>query len=182
LYTEPLFRSEVLARLRSDASLAEPVRRAALALAEQVPEFPGRLNAVSWQVVSRPGAGASAYELALRRAEAARRLVPDDLEILDTLGVAQYRLGQDREAVATLSQAERLSTALENPPSPAYLAFLALAQHRLGQTDQARAALDRLRETMKKPEQARVELWQAFLREAEVIERDLSFPADPFAP
>jgi hypothetical protein len=182
LYGEPMFRPEVLASLRTDASLTEPVRRAALALAEQVPEFPGRLSAASWQVVSRPDAGVAAYGLALRRAEAARRLVPNDLEILNTLGVAQYRLGQDREAVATLSQAERLNTALENPPSPAHLAFLALAQHRLGQADQARAALDRLRQSMKRPEQARIELWQAFLREAEVIELDLNFPADPFAP
>jgi WD40 repeat protein len=182
LYAEPMFQQEVLASLRTDASLAEPVRRAALALAEHVPEFPGRLSAASWQVVSRPGAGVAAYRLALRRAEAARRLVPNDLEILDALGVAQYRLGQDREAVATLTQAQRLNTALENPPSPAHLAFLALAQHRLGQSDQARAALDRLRETMKRPEQGRVELWQAFLREAEVIELDQNFPADPFAP
>ena len=61
------------------------------------------------------------------------------------------------------------------------MAFLALAQHHQSQTGQARAALSRLRELMKKPEQAGNQQALAFLREAEVIELDLAFPADPFA-
>jgi hypothetical protein len=64
---------------------------------------------------------------------------------------------------------------------PTDLAFLAMARHRCGQTDQARAALSRLREAMKRPQWARNGLAQSFLDEAEVIELDLAFPADPFA-
>ncbi len=182
LYARPMFRPEVLSNLRTDASLAEPVRREALALAEQMPEHPGNLDAASWQVVSRPGGGAAEYRLALRRAEAACRLVPDDAGYLNTLGIARYRLGYYDAAVTTLTQADRLDTALHDVPGPANLTFLALAQHGAGQNDQARATLRRLRESMKRPAQARDELWTTFLREAEVLELDLIFPADPFAP
>ena len=112
LYAQPLFRPEVMASLRADASLGEPVRQEALALAEQVPEHSGQLDEASRAVVNRPGAGVAAYRLALRRAEAACRLVPDDRGLLTTLGMAQYRLGLYREAVASLIQADRLNSAL----------------------------------------------------------------------
>ncbi len=181
LYAEPMLRPEVLASLRTDSSLAEPVRREALALAERFPDYPAKLDAASWPVVSRPGAGMAAYRLALRRAETACRLVPDEVGYLNTLGIAQYRLGQYQEAAATLSRVERLSTALKDVPSPANPAFLALAQYRLGQTDRARAALSRLREAMKAPRWARDGEAQGWLNEAEAIELDLVFPADLFA-
>jgi hypothetical protein len=57
-----------------------------------------------------------------------------------------------------------------------------MARHRCGQTEQARAALSRLRESMKGSQWARNGRAQSFLDEAEVIELDLAFPADPFAP
>jgi tetratricopeptide (TPR) repeat protein len=182
LYAQPLFRPEVKARLLSNASLTEPVRQEALALSEQVPENADHLNTAGRVVVNQPGAGVAAYRLALRRAEAACRLVPDNRTFLTTLGIAQFRLGQYREAVATLNQADRLNTALWHNASTEPTAFLALAQHHLGQADQARATLSRLRELMKKPEHAGNAQEQAFVREAEVIELDLAFPADPFDP
>jgi hypothetical protein len=182
LYHRPLLRPEVLANLRADGTLSEPVRQRALALAEQFPESPYQLNHVSWQVVRQPGAAPGAYGLALRQAEAASRLVPGETLVLNTLGVAQYRVGQDRAAVATLTQADRLNAQIGRGSLPADLAFLALAQHRLGDAGQARAALDRLRAVMKQPEHAGNEEFRSFLREAEVIELDPAFPADPFAP
>src|SRR5262249_10315403 len=143
---------------------------------------------------------------ALRQAEAACRLIPDDGYSLTALGIAEYRVGKYREAVATLERADRLKKDLRQSPDPRDLAFLALAHHHLGQADPARAALSRLRELRKDPERARVEYWQAllatapaaravakeperardeywqgFLREAEALELDLVFPADPFA-
>ena len=64
---------------------------------------------------------------------------------------------------------------------PSDLAFLALAQTRLGQSDKAHSTLVRLRELIKNPERAKDQEAQAFLREAETIELDETFPADPFA-
>ena len=58
---------------------------------------------------------------------------------------------------------------------------MALAQHRLGQSEKARDTLGRLREVMRDPQRAGNQEAQAFLREAETIELDRVFPADPFA-
>jgi hypothetical protein len=183
LYARAMFRPEVLASLRTDASLSESVRRQALDLAEQVPENPESLKVASRNVVRRPDAEPAAYRLALRQAEAACRLIPQEADFLTTLGMAQYRVGQYRAAVDTLIQADRFHRDYWNGLSyPADLAFLALAWHRCGQPDRARAALSRLRQTMKSPEWVRDEYAQSFLGEAEVIELDVVFPVDPFAP
>ncbi len=182
LYATAMFRPEVLASLRRDAALSEPVRQEALMLAERVPENPLSLQTASWSVSRRADADASAYRLAMRQAEAACRLIPNDEGLQEALGVAQYRVGLYRDAVATLTRADPLRAALVGEPTPAELAFLALSQHRLGRIDQARATLGRLRELMKKPERARSEQDQNFLREAEALVADLAFPADPFAP
>jgi uncharacterized protein HemY len=157
------------------------VRQQALALAESVPENPGRLDEASRTVVLQPGAALAAYRLALKQAEAACRLIPERENLLTTLGMAQYRVGQYQEAVGTLTQADRINSLAPNGPISANLAFLALALHRLGQPDQARAALGRLQTAMKRPEWASNEEARAVLREAEAIEQDLAFPADPFA-
>ncbi len=181
LYAKLMFRSEVLASLRDDSTLSDPVRRQALALAQQVPENPRNLDRESWEVVRAPGAGAAAYDRALRQAEAACRLVPDDGNYLNTLGATQYRAGKYREAVATLTRSGSLNAAVHDGPLPEDLAFLALAQYRLGQTAHARATLGGLRQAMKNPKWAEYdEEAQSIAREAETIELDLVFPVDPF--
>jgi WD40 repeat protein/serine/threonine protein kinase len=182
LFERPLLRPEVRATLRADKMLSEPMRQRALALAEQMPESPSRLNTVSWSVASQRGAPPEAYRLARLQAEAACRLEPTNGALLNTLGVAQYRSGHYREAVATLTESDRLNSAGALGSQPADLALLALAHHRLGEPDQARAALGRLRALMKTPEHASTSEDQLFLSEAETIELDRDFPADPFAP
>ena len=181
LYSLPLFRSEVLEHLRANRALSEPVRQHALALAESMPEFPRRLDLASRTVVRQPGAATAAYQRALKQAEAACRLIPQGGDLLTTLGMAQYRVGQYREAAATLTQADRLSAVAPNGPIPADLAFLALAQYRLGQLDQARAALRRLQATMKRSQWASNDEARGVMHEAEAIEQHPAFPADPFA-
>jgi tetratricopeptide (TPR) repeat protein len=181
LYAQPLLRPEVLEHLRADPTLSGPVRQQALALAESVPENARRLDEASRTVVRQPGAAPALYRLALRQAEAACRLIAEGSDLLTTLGMAQYRVGQYREAVATLTRADRINSVGPDGPVPADLAFLALAQHLLGQPEQARAVLGRLQATIKGPEWASNEEARDALREAEAIERDLAFPADPFA-
>jgi eukaryotic-like serine/threonine-protein kinase len=176
-----MFRREVLESLRADSTLSEPVRREALALAENMREDPQRVNQASWSVVRSPGAEPAAYDRASRLAEVACRLSPRNGVYLTTLGVAQYRLGRYREAVESLTRSDRLNAVANNGSAPADLAFLALAQHRLGQTELARATLCRLREAMKKPNWDEDEEAQSLLLEAEAIDLDLIFPADSFA-
>ncbi len=88
----------------------------------------------------------------------------------------QYRLGQYREALTTLTHAAELNEAERGGPTPADLAFLAMTRYQLGEKDQARALLDRLRETMQKPNWGRSEEAQDFLREAEALLRGQPLP------
>jgi hypothetical protein len=176
------FRAEVLESVRTDSGLSEPVRKRALVLAEQIPENAVLLDQASSSVVSLPGAEVGAYRLALHQAEAACRVIPDHGGFLTTLGLAQYRVGDYAAALATLTRADQINApAVGGSTSPIDLAFLALAQHRVGQADQARSTLGRLRETMEKEPWIEDKLAQAWLREAEAIELDRVFPADPLA-
>jgi tetratricopeptide (TPR) repeat protein len=137
---------------------------------------------VSWSVVSRPYAEAAAYRRALLQAELACRLVPQDGEFLTTLGAAQYRLGYDAEAVATLMLADEILTRIGMYSRVEHLALLALTQHRLGKVAEARAALDRLRQLVSQPQSNVSEPGLTILHEIKALEQDLAFPADPFAP
>jgi WD40 repeat protein len=179
-YGAGMFRPEVLASLGGDSALGEPVRRFALDLAGRLPEIPYSLNAASWSVVGRPDAEAAAYRRALRQAEQACRLIPQDCAFLTTLGAAQYRVGNDSAAVTTLMLADQITTQTDGSLMVARLAFLALAQHRRGKVAEARAALDRLRQVTSHPGWNVSEPGPAVLAEINALEQDLAFPADPF--
>jgi hypothetical protein len=169
LFRKPLFRSEVLAHLRADPALSEPVRQEALALAERFVEYPYHLDRVSRAVASRPGAEPSAYRLAAQRAEIACRLMPFEGSYHTTLGMAQYRLGKYQEALTTLTRADELNQAAQGSPVPADLALLAMTRYQMREKDRAQASLDQLRETMQKPNRARNEEAQRLLKEAEAL-------------
>jgi WD40 repeat protein len=165
LFAKPLLRAEVLDTLRTDAHLRPPVRQEALRLAKTFPENAVALNDASWEVVRQPGADAAAYARALRQAEAACRLTPNNASHLNTLGVAYYRVGKYQEALEKLGR----SNILRKDSDPADLAFLAMAQHQLGLKGEARATLARLRVVMKQPRRAKNAEAQGFLREAEAV-------------
>jgi DNA-binding beta-propeller fold protein YncE/tRNA A-37 threonylcarbamoyl transferase component Bud32 len=158
-------RSEVLAMLRVDARLRPAVRQEALRLAESLPENALPFNNASWAVVRQPGADASAYQRALRQAEIVCRLARNNVNLLNTRGVAYYRVGHYRQALQTLG----LCIKLRKEPKPSDLAFLAMAQHHLGQKEQAQATFARLREVMKQPRWTKNAEAQGFLREAEAV-------------
>jgi Tol biopolymer transport system component len=157
-------KSEVILRLNEDKHLGEEVRREALQLAERFHEDPFSLRALSYATARQPGLEVSKYRLAFRQAETACRLLSssrdDNFVFVCTLGTAQYRLGQYKEAQDSLAQADSLYSAWVKrrqgdqdpygktgyPPS---LAILAMAHHWLGQKDEAKAVLARLREAMK---------------------------------
>jgi WD40 repeat protein/tRNA A-37 threonylcarbamoyl transferase component Bud32 len=142
LFARPLLRREVLEEIEHQRTISDEVRRHARAVAENYPEDARRFQEVARCVVRRPDAAGGEYRLALRQAETACRLAPENGEYLTTRGMAQYRLRNYAAAIDTLSQAEKL---LAGSLSPANLAFLAMTQHRLGLKEQAKATLQRLR-------------------------------------
>jgi tetratricopeptide (TPR) repeat protein len=164
LFDEVPSPEELIERIRGDQAIGEPVRQRALDLAGRLPVQPNRLNNASWDIVRTPGKTASEYRRALRWAEAACRLRPENWYILNTIGVAQYRLGDYQGALAALEHSDRLQGG-----DPANLAFIALAQHGLGHGEKARATLARLREAIRKPDRAADEELRGFLREAEGV-------------
>ena len=139
---------------------------------------------LAWSLVSVPERPENDYRLGLRLAEFVTRLNPDFVGFPNVLGMAQYRSDRFEEALTTLTRANELNQF----KIPTDLAFLAMAQHRLGQAEKARDTLLRLRErTKERANDPRVNAFMHtaeanFLREAEAIEFDLSFPENPFAP
>jgi tetratricopeptide (TPR) repeat protein len=168
-FAQELLREQVANAIQRDPTIDEPVRRQALALAEVYPENATELNAASWTLVRQRNLAAEKYRQALRFAEAACRLEPDQAQCLNTLGVAQYRVADYREALATLTRSEPLNAKSFGGPHPSDTAFLAMSHFRLGEKDQARAAFERLRAAMKKVQLAKDPEAQAFFREAEEL-------------
>jgi hypothetical protein len=122
-----------------------------------------RYHQAAWDTVRRPYLNALPYGVALRQAETACRLAAGKDKYTITRGIALYRVGQYREALAPLTQVRA--------GVPAALAFLTMARHRLDEPRQARETLARLRECMKQPGRAEDAEAQGFLREAEVLLR-----------
>ncbi len=183
LAAQPLLKVEMTERLRSDRTLGEELQQQALELVGRYLEDPYRFQEASWAVVQKPSAEATRYREALRQAETACRLAstedPSYPRYVNTLGVAQYRVGQHAEALASLTKADTLLSARSKGGEPSNLAFLALAQHRLSQNDEAQAILARLREVIKLPQWANNKEAQAFLREAEALLQEPMKPDGP---
>jgi hypothetical protein len=135
-------RGEVIAAVRRDPSLPHAVRRRALALAEMAAEDPSRLNDESWAAVRVPGADPAAYLLALRKAERACELEPNDASYLGTLGTARYRTGDRKGAVIDLEKAISLRNA-DDPTNANEAFFIAMSHWNLGAKARAREWLDK---------------------------------------
>jgi tetratricopeptide (TPR) repeat protein len=172
LLAKPLLKPEVLESIRSNASLNAPLREKALTIASQSTEDSRALNAASWPIVSRKDAAAEEYRRALRFAEVASRVEPAEGQILNTLGVAQYRVAKYREALATLTRSEAINSRVSGP-QPADLAFLAMARYRLGEKELAQKTLERLRETLKRPQFVHDAEARGFLEEVETLVQEL---------
>jgi Flp pilus assembly protein TadD len=131
-------------------------------------ENPAQLNEDAWKVVKTRNVGKDTYGRALREAQAAVHLAPKDGNILNTLGVAQYRMDRYADALATLTKSDKLNANKEGS-LPSDLAFLAMTQHQLGKKEEAKTTLRELREVMKQPRWASDTEVSGFLREAEEL-------------
>jgi WD40 repeat protein/serine/threonine protein kinase len=167
LLAEPLFKRDVVELVRKHNTLSDTVRAQALALVEAWRNS-NFLNIASWRVVARPEQDEAGFRRALLLAEEAHRLDPEDPDVLNTLGIAQYRAGAYQQAVETLTYCGQVRiTAFEASD----LAFLAMGHYQLGHFEKAQDYLKLLRETMKKPPSDLMFVGESesFLREAEKL-------------
>ncbi len=170
LYEEHGLYQKVVDKLKADKTLAEPVRKVALQIANsRLWEDARKLEEQNWEVVMSAGEEIEAYRLALGKAEMANRLEPNDPIILAMLGVAQYRVGAYQDALDTLTRAEQMCENINQAIFAKY-AFIAraMASHKLGQYEHAEVTLQRLRDLRKDVRFADMKS-QAFLEEAEKL-------------
>jgi eukaryotic-like serine/threonine-protein kinase len=180
LFKRLFFREDVIEALRAQPAADPEVHAACLKLAGTWSESSEACNEAACLLILKSGQPSASYERGLRLARAASRLEPDNGNLLNTLGIAEYRAGLVPEALATLTR----SNALNKGKMPDDLAFLAMAHQCLGHIAEARAMLDRLRDLMRQENFAggQGDLGRAFLAEAEVVVLyDPIFPADPFS-
>jgi WD40 repeat protein/serine/threonine protein kinase len=165
----PLLKEEAAVCLREDPTLRESIRSKALGLLEELTDDPDPFNRASWAVVRESKAAPEDCRLALRQAEIAHRLAPTNPKYLNTLGVAQYRMGHYQEAVTTLDK----SLAAGKGQSDAFdLYFLAMCHAKLGDPTKAKDYFDRAvkwTEAQKFLEDRQVEELKAFRAEAETV-------------
>lgn len=126
----------------------------------------------SWSLVRQPNQTAEQYSQAVRLVQRARRLEPENAIFLNTLGVAQYRVGQNAEAVKTLTRCLELDSNPSGEPHPIHLAVLTMAHHRAGDHAVAQQLLERLRQAMKDDRWADYPDAKSFFAEAEAITKD----------
>src|SRR5262249_42221901 len=143
LFAKPLSKGDVLEFLNASPTLRPQVRQLALALSQRYQEEkdPERYHQAAWALLRQPYLNDIQYRYALRQSETACQLLPTHGPYRTALGIAQYRAGQYREALATLERADLLEQA-----GAANLAFVAMIHHQLGQKDRAQATLARFRE------------------------------------
>jgi tetratricopeptide (TPR) repeat protein len=169
LFRQMPLRADVLERLRTLPGMSPSRRQEVLAVAQTYPENSNELNELAWQLVKLPSREILGHRKALRYSEEACQLEPEDGSILNSLGVAYYRVGDYEKALDVLSRSDKINALRDNGSNPTDLAFLAMAHRQLGHAKEAAAELPLLRERMKDPRAAQVAGVHRFLREAEEL-------------
>jgi WD40 repeat protein len=168
LFQDVALKEEVVARLGDQPDLSPAARRVAQRLADASQEDANALNEASWKVALSRVANEAACRLALRQAQAACKLEPNNADHLNTLGAALYRAKQFEDARAALLRAYGMRKKEERERAWEDLGFLAMACHELGRAGEARDYLQRLRGLAKVPAATqRGTGYTALLREAE---------------
>jgi len=150
LFTAFVRKADVLDHLQHDRFWSDGRRPATTKLAAEFKQNADSLNNAAWYLVALPGRDIARYRHALLLAEEACQLAPKSGYYVNTLGVAQYRVGLYAEALDTLGQSSDLNSKLvpSHQPHPADLAFRAMAHHELGHNAQARADLVSLKKSI----------------------------------
>jgi hypothetical protein len=138
----------LIAHLSQDPCLPREERTPALDVVRNKVELSSLLNDASWYVVRSKECSQDARQRGLEVASEASRLAPHDGLILNTFGVAQYRVGRYLEALKTLGESDVLNKVSWPGGIPADVAFLAMCHARLGHSEQAKSELARLERLM----------------------------------
>ena len=126
------------------------------------------LNASSWNIVRSPKASPERYQQALGWARQACEMNRRNANLLNTLGVAQYRIGDYQAAEKTLQQAMTLRPDSDSNKDSAWdHVFLAMTWQQLGKSQQAQRALEQVRDLISLHQLERNRELQAFMREAQ---------------
>jgi WD40 repeat protein/serine/threonine protein kinase len=110
LFAKPLCRTDVVTHLSTSPTVRPQVRQKALTLVQHYREETAaeRFHQVSWSTSLQPHLNAFQYRFALRQAETACRLKPEQGTYLTALGVAQYRAAEWKAAIASLERSMHL--------------------------------------------------------------------------
>jgi WD40 repeat protein len=172
-----LTRSELRAAVAAEPDVPADVRAEAPAQADAWPEDRLDLLSVAQAIGGEPGRPAAELRRALRYAEAAIAILPDEEEGLYTRGLARLCLGQ---LVAARDDLEASARAGNDPTS---WGLLALAEIQLGHRATAEAAFGAMSRRADREDAASGRAIPADLRrEAERLILDAIFPVDPFVP
>ena len=123
----------------------------------------------AWPIVRRSDSSTDAYAGALRRIQAAVQMKPDSGGLLNTLGLAQYRVGDYQAALKTLTRSVQLNRKQFGSELPYDIVFLAMTHQQLGDTDKARERLVQLRKVIQQPKWVGDSDLQSFVKEAETL-------------
>lgn len=75
-------------------------------------------NSIAWAIVKTPGRPESYYERALELAKRALQLAPDSVNVVNTLGVAQFRVDEFDNAIRTLASSHLIRRLSRDEFSP----------------------------------------------------------------
>jgi len=106
-------------------------------------------NDYAWLIVRAGGMPDPLYAAALPLAESSCAEQPDDVDRLNTLGAALYRVQRHDESVRTLLRAVELNSAAGRTDQAADHLLLAMNHRRLGELDKAQSHLERGRELVR---------------------------------
>jgi hypothetical protein len=135
---------QVMVDLRSRKDVPAAELRLGMILARTRVLRAARLRADAWQIVRLPGAAASRYDSALRKARAAIALVAGDAANTVVEGAALHRCRRPEQALAALQRMPAEDPAVLLPS----LAFQALASAAVGDAAAAQSHGERLREAL----------------------------------
>jgi WD40 repeat protein len=168
LFRRHILKEDVLPVLREMRTISEPVRQAALALAQQLENDALLINNACTELTVASDRTPEEYQRALKWAEEGARLVPDEGFIVQNVGCALYRVGRYKEAAAMCQRTYEFNRRTGTGETQYDLLFLAMAEYKLGRHEEARATFKRV---------PVLDLWHNAWREAkELIEGKANEP------